>query len=462
MKHLNKLFIACLLIVGLGANAQDSNNPWAITIGTNAVDGARVSASESFTNQFSEYFNLRDFWSVAPFVSTVGVTKHVGGNFSFGVTGSVNKITKFVLPREKPADFTVVNPGDLMYYAIDGAINYSIGNFFNFIEPVAHVGGGYTFLGDFSAGNVNGGLGLNIWFTETVGLSLRSTYKHSFADERLEVPTHMQHMAGLTFKFGGKDSDGDGIYDRDDECPEVFGLAQFNGCPDTDLDGIPDHKDDCPDTFGIAQFNGCPDTDGDGIMDKDDDCPEVAGLASLRGCPDTDGDGIADKDDKCPDVKGPRENQGCPWPDRDGDGVLDKDDKCPDVKGTVANNGCPEVSEEVVKQLNDFAKSILFDTGKSTIKQVSFGTLASIKNVMNEYPYARFRIEGHTDSTGSLALNERLSKERAAAVKDYLIANGVEASRLESEGFGPSRPVAYNKTAAGRAQNRRTEVFVIK
>jgi outer membrane protein OmpA-like peptidoglycan-associated protein len=461
MKHLNKLFIACLLIVGLGANAQDSNNPWAITIGTNAVDGGRVSASESMKNQFSEFFNANDFWSVGPFVSAIGVTKHVGGNFSFGVTGSVNKITKFVLPREKPADFAVVNP-DLMYYGIDGAINYSFGNFFNFLEPVAHVGGGYTFLGDNSAGNVNGGLGFNFWFTETVGISVRSTYKHSFDEVRTDVPTHMQHFAGLTFKFGGKDTDGDGIYDRDDECPEVFGLAQFNGCPDSDLDGIPDHKDDCPDTFGIAQFNGCPDTDGDGIMDKDDDCPEVAGLASLRGCPDTDGDGIADKDDKCPDVKGPRENQGCPWPDRDGDGVLDKDDKCPDVKGTVANNGCPEVSEEVVKQLNDYAKSILFDTGKSTIKQVSFGTLVSIKSVMNEYPNARFRIEGHTDSTGSLALNERLSKERAAAVKDYLIANGVDASRLESEGFGPSRPVADNKTAAGRAQNRRTEVVVIK
>lgn len=352
-----------------------------------------------------------------------------------------------------------------MYYGIDGVINYSFGNFFKFIEPTAHVGGGYTFMGDASAGTVNGGLGLNFWFSDFVGLSFRSTYKHSFDDTRVpdvDVPTHLQHFVGLTFKFGGKDTDGDGIYDKDDECPNDAGLAIFNGCPDSDGDGIEDRKDECPYDAGLPEFNGCPDTDGDGIPDKDDACPEVAGLKSLNGCPDTDGDGVADKDDACPEVAGPKENRGCPWPDRDGDGVADKDDKCPDVAGPASNNGCPEVTDEVVKKLNDFARTILFDTGKSSIKTESFATLASIKNVMNEYSHARFRIEGHTDSTGRLATNERLSKERAAAVKDYLISQGVEASRLESEGYGPSKPVADNKTAAGRAQNRRTEVVLIK
>ena len=463
MKHLNKLVIAIFMFAGLSSQAQDSNNPWAISFGVNAVDGGRVSAAESVKNQFSEYFNAKDFWNVVPSVSYLTVSRHVGDNFSFGVTGSFNKIDKFVSEKSpmNNGDYVVTNI-DEMYYAVDGTINYSVGTYFKFIEPVLHIGGGYTFLGDNSAGTVNGGLGFNFWFSEVVGLSVKSTYKHSFEDDRTVMPSHLQHFAGLTFKFGGKDTDGDGIYDKDDACPEVAGLKQFNGCPDTDGDGIIDGDDACPNEFGLAEFQGCPDTDGDGVPNKDDECPEVAGLKTLKGCPDADGDGIADKDDSCPNEKGPKENKGCPWPDRDGDGVLDKDDRCPDVKGTVANNGCPEVSEEVVKQLNDFAKSILFDTGKSTIKQVSFGTLASIKNVMNEYPHSRFRIEGHTDSTGSLALNERLSKERAAAVKDYLIANGVDASRLESEGFGPSKPVADNKTAAGRAQNRRTEVVVIK
>lgn len=465
MKHLNKLFVAVLMVVGLNSNAQDGDNPWAISFGANAVDGARVSASESFKNQFSEYFNVRDYWNYIPSVSYINVSRYVGNNFSFGITGSLNKIDKFVNPRVKPYDFTVENPGDLMYYGIDGVINYSFGNFFKFLEPTAHIGGGYTFMGDASAGTVNGGLGLNFWFSDFVGLSFRSTYKHSFDDTRVpdvDVPTHLQHFVGLTFKFGGKDTDGDGIYDKDDECPNDAGLAIFNGCPDSDGDGIEDRKDECPYDAGLPEFNGCPDTDGDGIPDKDDACPEVAGLKSLNGCPDTDGDGVADKDDACPEVAGPKENRGCPWPDRDGDGVADKDDKCPDVAGPASNNGCPEVTDEVVKKLNDFARTILFDTGKSSIKTESFATLASIKNVMNEYSHARFRIEGHTDSTGRLATNERLSKERAAAVKDYLISQGVEASRLESEGYGPSKPVADNKTAAGRAQNRRTEVVLIK
>jgi hypothetical protein len=82
----------------------------------------------------------------------------------------------------------------------------------------------------------------------------------------------------------------------------------------------------CPDTPGLPEFQGCPDTDGDGVPDKDDQCPEVAGPVENNGCPwpDTDGDGVLDKDDACPTVAGPAENKGCPWPDTDGDGILIK------------------------------------------------------------------------------------------------------------------------------------------
>lgn len=466
MKHLNKLLIVVLLVAGTSAIAQDRNNPWAFSFGANAVDGGRVSAAQSLQNQFSDYLSAKDNWNIMPTVSYLGLSKYVGDNFSFGVTGSFNRISKFVTPKtmESAGSYPVVNPGDWTYYAIDGMINYSFKNAINsrVIDPSAHIGGGYTFLGDNSAGTFNGGLGLSFWITENLAFSLRSTYKHSFEDDRTVMPSHLQHFAGLTIKFGGTDSDGDGIYDKDDECPNEPGLAQFNGCPDTDGDGIPDKDDECPTVFGLAEFKGCPDSDGDGIPDHKDECPKVAGLKEFNGCPDSDGDGIPDHKDECPQVAGPKENKGCPWPDRDGDGVPDKDDKCPDVKGPASNFGCPEVTEEVVKKLNEFAKTILFDTGKASIKKESYETLIAIKNVINEYPSARFRIEGHTDSTGSLALNERLSKERAAAVKDYLIENGIEKSRLESEGYGPSKPVASNNTAAGRAQNRRTEVVLIK
>ena len=464
MKHLNKLFVALIMLAGLSSQAQDSNNPWAISFGVNAVD-TRVSAASKLEDQFSQFFNAKDNWNILPSVSYLNVSKYVGSNFSFGVTGSINRITKFVEPRVGEGPYTLVNPGDKNYYAADAVINYSMMNLIKSkrIDPSIHIGGGYSWIGDDSnAGTVNGGLGLTYWFNELIGLSWRSTYKHSFEDVREDMPSHMQHFAGLTFKFGGKDTDGDGIYDKDDACPEVAGLKQFNGCPDTDGDGITDASDSCPDVAGPAEYNGCPDTDGDGIADKDDACPDVAGLKSLGGCPDADGDGITDKSDKCPDVKGPKENGGCPWPDRDGDKVLDKDDKCPDEAGTVANNGCPEVSEEAIKRLNDYAKTILFDSGKASFKQQTFPVLQAITAILKEYPSANFSIEGHTDSDGTDAANQKLSEDRAAAVKNYLIEEGIASSRLSSVGYGESKPIDSNKTKAGKANNRRTEVKLVK
>ena len=461
MENFKKLFIAAFLCIGFLSYGQDENNPWSVSFGMNAVDGGRVGAAESVSNQFSEYFSVKDYWSIAPAFSFINISHYVGDNFSLGLTGSLNNITQVAARNEN--GFFSQSVDDLNYYGIDLSLQYSFQSLIksSWLEPTVQFGGGYVFLDNDSAGTINGGLGLNFWFNENVAFTVNSTFKNSFDDAKA-VPNHMQHFAGIKIKFGGTDTDGDGIFDKQDACPDVAGLPQFNGCPDTDGDGIQDSEDKCPNSFGTAQYGGCPDTDGDGIIDMDDACPEVVGLPQFKGCPDSDGDGVQDSEDKCPQVKGEKANGGCPWPDTDGDGVLDKDDKCPSVKGTKANFGCPEVNDDVIKKLNDFAKTILFDTGKATIKQESYETLVAIKSVINEYPSARFRIEGHTDSTGRLETNMRISKERAAAIKDYLIANGVDASRLESEGFGPNVPVADNKTAAGRAQNRRTEVVLIK
>jgi OOP family OmpA-OmpF porin len=265
MKQLNKLFAALVLMVGLSTQAQDSENKWAIGFGANAVDGARVSAVDPVKDQFFGFVNAKDYWNIIPSVSYINVSRYVGNNFSFGVTGSVNKINKFVEGRYYNAttntnDYSVINPGDLAYYAIDANIKYSFMNMLKskWFDPSLNVGGGYNFFGDASAGTLNGGLGLTFWMTKNVGLSLGSFYKHSFDDTRtpnVDVPTHLQHFGGLTFKFGGKDTDGDGIYDKDDACPEVAGLKQFKGCPDTDGDGIEDSKDSCPtEVAGLAEF----------------------------------------------------------------------------------------------------------------------------------------------------------------------------------------------------------------
>ncbi len=452
MKHLSKLLVVALVFVGFNnIQAQDENNPWQISFGINAIDVYPTNdPNNAFSSStlFNEYFNVNDHWNILPSVSYVGVSKYIGDGFSVGARGSLNRISKL-------GDVEV---DDLSHYAIDGTIKYNILKNTK-VDPFVEIGGGYTWVDEIGAGTFNGGVGVNYWFTDNIGLTLQTQYKHVFEDYLVR---HFQHMLGISVRFGGTDTDGDGIYDKDDACPEVAGLEAFNGCPDSDGDGIEDGKDDCPQAAGPAELNGCPDSDGDGIADKDDACPSEAGLAELAGCPDADGDGVADKDDECPNEAGPAENNGCPWPDSDGDSVLDKDDQCPQVPGTVANNGCPEVTEEVQKQLNDYARTILFDTGRSSIKAESTSVMVDIIQILNEYPTAKFTVEGHTDSVGRESTNQRLSEERANAVRDFLIDKGIASDRLNAIGFGEAKPIATNNTRAGRAQNRRVEINLIK
>jgi OmpA-OmpF porin, OOP family len=99
MKHLNKLFAALFLMAAFSTQAQDSNNKWAISFGANAVDGGRVSAASKLEDQFSQFFDAKKYWNILPSVSTVNVSRHVGDNFSFGITGSVNKISKLEKER---------------------------------------------------------------------------------------------------------------------------------------------------------------------------------------------------------------------------------------------------------------------------------------------------------------------------------------------------------------------------
>jgi outer membrane protein OmpA-like peptidoglycan-associated protein len=476
MKHFNKIVVATLMMLGLSSNAQDSNNPWAISFGVNAID-TKTSAGGGknwFDSHFSQPFAVNDNWNIVPSISYLGLSKYIGDNFTFGVSGSVNRINKYVnfnpaAPGRDSRGYVVTNPGDLVYYGLDATVRYTFQSLIKSktIEPSLAVGGGYSFFGDASYGTIDTGAGLTFWFTETVGLELATKYRKSFGARETarvpDAPSFFQHTAGLVFKFGGTDTDKDGIYDKEDACPDVAGLKQFNGCPDTDGDGIVDGSDACPEVAGLATLNGCPDADGDGLTDANDACPQVAGLASLKGCPDADKDGVADKDDKCPSVAGPKENAGCPWADTDKDGVADKDDACPEVAGPASNKGCPEVTAADLDKVSADAKMIYFNSGKSTFRSEDVPVkIESISTLLKQYPTAKFSIEGHTDSDGSDAFNQKLSQERADVVRNALIERGMKPENLTAVGYGETKPVATNKTAAGKAKNRRTEVVLQK
>ena len=455
MKRIKISLASLALVATVGSvQAQDENSKWAIGFGINAVD---IRTPHQFGDFLKDWGGTKDL-NILPAVTKLSVARYIGAGFSAEIEGSLNKIKEGFDGYSEDKSFWSANLQ--AKYALRRLFTTESGWF----DPYIKVGGGYTAYesrfddkeGGFKA--LAGG-GINFWFTDHLGVNLQTGYHHGFQKNGTD---YFQHSAGIVIKFGSKDTDKDGIPDNKDACPEVAGLKEFNGCPDTDGDGIADKDDACPQVKGPKEFNGCPDTDGDGIPDKDDACPEVAGPKEFNGCPDTDGDGIADKDDKCPDVAGPAENGGCPWPDTDGDGVLDKDDLCPEVAGPASNKGCPEPDEKEQKQLNQYAKTILFDTGKATIKFQSAEVLNQIINVLKKYPNSRFRIEGHTDSTGKKAKNMILSQNRADAVKVYLIQGGIDAGRLESQGFGPDRPIASNKNKKGRELNRRVEINLIK
>ncbi len=450
MKKIKISLASLAFIATIGSvQAQDENNKWSIGFGVNSVD---VRTPNEFVDFLKDWAGPKDL-NILPAVSKLSVARYLGAGLSAEIDGSLNKIkTGFA-----GADV------DESFWAGNLQVKYALRRIFTsnpgWFDPYVKVGGGYFSLGDQEGIKALAGGGINFWFTEHLGLNLQTGYHHGFKKDQSD---YFQHSAGIVIKFGSKDTDKDGIPDQKDDCPQVAGLKEFNGCPDTDGDGIPDKEDACPQEKGLKEFNGCPDTDGDGIPDKEDACPEVAGLKEFNGCPDTDKDGVADKDDKCPEVAGPVENQGCPWPDTDGDGVLDKDDLCPNEAGPASNKGCPEPNEDDRKRLNQYAKTILFDTGKASIKFESAEVLNQIINVLKKFPNSRFSIEGHTDSVGKRAKNIELSQNRADAVKIYLIQGGIDAGRLESKGYGPDRPIASNKNKKGRELNRRVEINLIK
>lgn len=154
--------------------------------------------------------------------------------------------------------------------------------------------------------------------------------------------------------------------------------------------------------------------------------------------------------------------------DDDGDGVANKFDKCPGTPAgtTVDGSGCPmktptQVTKVVVtdadrKVVRDAINNLEFDLGKSTIRAKSYPTLDRVAALLVEKNFS-LKLAGHTDNTGSKELNMRLSKDRAESVKSYLVSKGANASRIEATGYGPDQPIATNKTAAGRQQNRRVE-----
>jgi OmpA-OmpF porin, OOP family len=170
--------------------------------------------------------------------------------------------------------------------------------------------------------------------------------------------------------------------------------------------------------------------------------------------------------------------------DDDSDGVANKFDKCPGTPAdtVVDGKGCPlkipapvviapvtqvtQVTERIIvteedrRVLDEAIRNLEFATGKSTIKETSFATLNKVADILKQKNFS-LKLAGHTDNVGSASANIKLSKNRAEAVKAYLVKQGANASRIEATGYGAAQPIESNKTDEGRQKNRRVEFSLL-
>ena len=420
------------------------------------------------------------------------LTQYLSPTFDLGLLGNYQNYYRFVSDAAPYNSFTMRSASvdlGLKLKLNDGKILKEAA----FIQPYLMGGGGlffakstgnYAFNGagapvagsfsnNFNRFEVFGLAGLRFRLSPALALDITTSQHYPFTERADNLSNtndklydrFLVHSAGLTLALGkAKDTDGDGVPDRKDKCPDTPSGVKVDlvGCPvDTDGDGVADYQDKCPDVKGLATLQGCPDADGDGVADADDKCPNTpAGTkVDASGCPlDADGDGVPDYLDKCPGTPAGTkvDANGCAL-DRDGDGVPDDQDRCPDRAGPASNKGCPEIPAEKRKVLNEATKYIQFDFNKATLKPSSNTRLQQMVQILNDYPDYSLSIAGHTDNVGDDNYNLRLSYERAAAARKYMLSKGIPAERIEARGYGETKPIADNKTKAGQALNRRVD-----
>lgn len=440
---MKKILLALLATGFLTAGYSQSDFKKRPALGVHFILNDFKTAAKIRTTSLANVLRTKEYKKTSNMAAGLGLSYLQGLTNNIDFEGGLSaSFVDYPVPN-KP----LANQSNLLLEAV-GAVNVKLTSDKYWVSPYVTAGlGAAKYKGYYSA-FVPAGLGLQVNLFDDAFILLNSQYRMPITENGAY---HFYHSFGVAGNIGK---------------PRVAAVLPPPPPPvveapkDRDGDGVIDADDKCPDVAGIATLKGCPDKDGDGIADADDKCPEVAGLAKYGGCPipDTDKDGINDEQDKCITVAGVARYQGCPIPDTDNDGVNDEEDKCPNTPGPASNYGCPEIKQAVIDKINYAAKNIFFATGSAKLLAKSYKPLNEVVKLMGEDATLKLDIDGHTDSQGKADKNQTLSENRAAAVKAYLVSKGIDESRLVSTGYGMDKPVADNKTAAGRAKNRRVEM----
>ena len=307
-------------------------------------------------------------------------------------------------------------------------------------SPYLHVGAGYLKVDPVGSSPerdgemISAGAGF-LFDLFSSNVALRGEWRRRLDGAQSDNFTDNLFSLGLQIPFGEGtpkwvDSDGDGVADSSDNCPNTPAGAPVDtwGCElDSDGDGVKDSKDECPGTpRGVSVgANGCPnDSDGDGVSDDMDQCPGTPAGAAVDA-------------------------NGCELDD-DGDGVVNRLDECPETAAGVQVDikGC-EIKEEIRLE------GVNFQTNSDRLVPGAESILNDAAATLNKNPTIKVEVAGHTDSDGAADYNEGLSARRAQTVHDYLASHGVDVNRMTVRGYGESQPIADNSTSAGKAQNRR-------
>ena len=397
------VFLICL--TG-SAYSQNEENPWLFEFGINSV-------------------NAEDSDKTSYRLPTLSLSRYIFNNFSVGINYSENDVN--------------VSNEDLYYYSLDGIIKYNFPNESKFLgvdtNTYLYAGYGLSNFGqsDISLASKNTsygpsfGAGIDFQISKNIALNTGISYK---ALDEKNAYSNLQHVVGIKFNFGKGDSDGDGVPDKKDQCPDLPGLSELNGCPDSDGDGISDLTDQCPNSPGLNSMGGCPDSDGDGISDLTDPCPNSAGI------------------------------NGEPCPDSDGDGLNDNLDNCPNEAGDKDFGGCPKLPISLSNFLNNNSE-IFFGFDSFVINEDQNIRLLNLSELLKEYLHIKIYIDGYTSFEGEIDYNMILSKSRSKSVKESLISKGINYDRLETRAYGESSPKYQNSPLSERKKNRRVKISII-
>ena len=474
------LFLTAVVLLSLGvANAQNADNKWGI--------GAHFGVMEYNGDYSNQFYSFSQGYAVGLTVGRyLNPSFDLLGHFFYDKAHSYDD-GRLGMPTWLEFQSHMFNLNLLAKYKFNNGYllkeearlaPFLLAGLGGNLSNTSGIGESGAFSAKYVNPNLYGGAGLNLRITPALSLAVQTAIMLPFTD-KIDGTTgavataakkgndkFMENSVSLVITPGKhkKDSDGDGVPDKLDKCPDTpKGVpVDANGCPlDSDKDGVPDYLDKCPNTpSGVkVDANGCPlDSDKDGIADYQDDCPDVFGLAAFNGCPDTDGDGVPDKDDRCPNTpKGYKVDKfGCPM-DSDRDGIPDSEDDCPDKPGVAELKGCPFTVQAIIGKYNLSMKPIYFDFDSYKLKPDGIEALDKIATALSNHKDFGVQFDGHTDYVGTEEYNLKLSDKRANSAKSYLINKGIGENQIRLQHFGESKPAADNKTSSGRALNRRVE-----